>query len=57
VLEIFAGADRVVVLQHTTGERDGGRLDIPVCQRMTLCGGRIAEVRGFQADQYALDEF
>jgi len=57
VLEIFPGANRAVVLQRTTGERGKRRLDILVCQLMTLHEGKIAEVRGFQADQYALDEF
>jgi len=57
VLEIFPGKDRVVVLQRTTGERDGRHLDILVCQLMTVRDGRITDIRGFQADQYALDEF
>ena len=57
VLEIFPGVDRVVILQRTTGERDGRTLDILVCQLMTLRHGKIADVRGFQADQYALDAF
>ncbi len=57
ILEIFPGKDRVVVLQRTTGERQGRRLDIVVCQPMSLRGGKIADVRGFQGDQYALDAF
>ena len=57
VLEIFPGDHRVVVLQRTSGERGGRKLDILICQLMTLRDGRIADVRGFQADQYALDAF
>ena len=57
MLEVFPGADRVIVLQRTTGERDGRTLDILVCQLMTFRDRKIAEVRGFQADQYALDAF
>jgi len=57
VLEVFPGADRVIVLQRTTGERDGRTLDILVCQLMTFRDGRSPKVRGFQADQYALDAF
>jgi uncharacterized protein len=57
VLDVFRNRGAVVVLQRTTGERKGRRLDILVCQLMGLRDGRIEDVRRFQSDQYALDEF
>ncbi len=57
LVEVFGGDERFVALQHVTGKRDRKRLDILACQLITLSDGRIAEVRGFQSDQYALDEF
>lgn len=48
--------DVVACTVRISGQLDGGALDQQVMQRYRCTDGRIAEVRSFSADQYALDE-
>jgi ketosteroid isomerase-like protein len=55
--DVLANDRYAVALQHATAERNGKRLDTTACQLFRIVDGRIVEVRGHYADQYALDEF
>ena len=55
--DVLANDDYAVALQRATAERNGKRLDTTACQLFRIEDGRIVEVRGHYADQYALDEF
>jgi uncharacterized protein len=57
LLDVAAGADHIVAIQHATAEHDGRRLDVTGCQLIRMENGRIAEVRGHYSDQYAFDAF
>lgn len=57
LMEVLVGDSQVVALQHATGERDGKQLDVLACQLITTKDGKIASMRGFYSDQYALDVF
>jgi uncharacterized protein len=57
LLDVAAGTDHIVAIQHATAEHDGRRLDVTGCQLMRVEGGRIADVRGHYSDQYAFDAF
>ncbi|MFY9606148.1 MAG: nuclear transport factor 2 family protein [Thermoplasmata archaeon] len=55
--DVMANDRYAVALQHATGTRGAKRLDVTACQVMRIHEGRIAEVRGYYSDQYALDDF
>ena len=57
LVDVAAGSDFLVAIQHATAEHDGRRLDLTGCQLIRMEGGRIAEVRGHYSDQYAFDAF
>jgi uncharacterized protein len=57
LMDVLVGDNHVVALQHATGERDGKQLDVLACQLITTEDGKIASIRGFYSDQYALDAF
>lgn len=55
--DILANDRHIVVLQHSTGQRQGKTLDITVCQVFRVQNDRIAEVTTHYSDLYALDAF
>jgi len=55
--DVVANNRYAVALQHATGTRYAKRLDVTACQVMRIQNGKIAEVRGYYSDQYALDDF
>ena len=55
LIDVAAGSDYVVAVQHATADHDGRHLDVTACQLIRMEGGRIAEVRGHYSDQYAFD--
>jgi len=57
LLDVLVGESWAAALQHATATRGQKHLDITACQVMRLQDGKIAEVRGYYSDQYALDEF
>ena len=57
LLDVAAGQEFIVAVQHATASYQGRRLDITGCQLMRLEYGRIAEVLGHYSDQDALDAF
>ena len=57
LLDVTVGAEYVVAIQHATGRRGELILDITACQLITLAGGQIATMRGYDSDQDALDAF
>jgi hypothetical protein len=40
---------------HATAEHAGRRLDVTICQRMRVRGGKLVEVRGLSSNQAAID--
>jgi uncharacterized protein len=57
LIDVAAGSDYVVAVQHATADHEGRQLDVTACQLIRMEGGRIAEVRGHYSDQYAFDAF
>lgn len=57
LIDVAAGSDYVVAVQHPTADHDGRHLDVTACQLIRMRGGRIADVRGHYSDQYAFDAF
>lgn len=57
LLDIAAGDEYVVAVQHATGNFEGRVLDVTGCQLMTLQDGLIATVKGHYSDQAQLDAF
>lgn len=57
LLDIAAGDEYVVAVQHATGSFEGRVLDVTGCQLMTLQDGLIAMVKGHYSDQAQLDAF
>jgi uncharacterized protein len=57
LIDVAAGSDYVVAVQHATAHHDGRHLDVTACQLIRMRGGRIADVRGHYSDQYAFDAF
>ena len=57
LIDVAAGSDYVVAVQHATADHDGRHLDVTACQLIRMRGGRIADVRGHYSDQYAFDAF
>jgi ketosteroid isomerase-like protein len=57
LLDLAVGESYLVAVAHATAERDGRRLDQTVCQLVRVRDGQIAEVRGQDADEAALDTF
>jgi len=55
--DVVANDRYAVALQHATGTVGAKRLDVTACQVMRIQNGKIAEVRGYYSDQYALDDF
>ena len=49
--------DRVVGIQHSTGDRNGKHLDVRDCIVFTLKDGRVVDGREHFEDLYAWDEF
>jgi ketosteroid isomerase-like protein len=57
LIDVAAGSDYIVAVQHATADHDGRHLDVTACQLIRMRGGRIADVRGHYSDQYAFDAF
>ena len=57
VRDILAGDRHVVVLQQSTGSRDGKTLDTSECVVFTAGDGKIVDVRSHFFDLYALDDW
>ncbi len=57
LVDVAAGTDYVVAIQHATADHNGRRLDVTGCQLIRMEGGLIAEVTGHYSDQYAFDAF
>jgi ketosteroid isomerase-like protein len=55
--DILADDDRAVVVQHTTGTRDGKTLDAHHVLVFEIRGGKFAETRVYAADQEGDDAF
>jgi ketosteroid isomerase-like protein len=57
LVDVAAGTDYIVAIQHATANHNGRTLDVTGCQLIRMEGGRIAEVTGHYSDQYAFDAF
>ena len=57
LMDVAAGADHIVAIQHATADHNGRQLDVTGCQLIRMEGRRIAEVQGHYSDQYAFDAF
>ncbi len=55
--DFMTSDERVVSLEHLTGERDGKTLDIELALVVRVRNGQIAEARDFFSDPNAWDEF
>ena len=56
-LDVAVGAERVIVTQLTTGERNGKSLRIDAVLVFSFRDGKISGCSEFENDQYRLDEF
>jgi len=54
---IFADDDRAVVIQHTTGAREGKTLDLHLVLVFEIRGGKFAETQVYSPDQQKDDAF
>jgi hypothetical protein len=57
LVDVAVGERHVVAVQHATAEHRGRSLDVTACQLIRVEDDRIAEVRGHDSNQEALDAF
>ena len=55
LLDLAVGAEYIVAVVHATADHAGRQLDLTVCQLMRVQNGKIVEVRGYYADEAALN--
>jgi ketosteroid isomerase-like protein len=55
LVDMLAGGDHVALLVRERFTADGGTVEIRRANVYRVCDGKIAELRIFEADQYAVD--